>query len=177
MKSSLLVVAATVGTLGALAALAADATRPNVHELMKNVIAVQTQVVWDVGNTAQDDKGDPDPSKLKPADWAKAGAAAAKVRQASESLANAHSVLAAAPGQKIDGEGGPGGGFGAKQVQAAIDANPKLFQALAKALAGSMGDIEAAAKARDAKKLFDASGTLDQVCEDCHKKFWYPDSK
>lgn len=177
MKSSLLIVGAAVGCLGALAAFSAAPAAPNVHELMKNVIAVQTQVIWDVGNQAQDDKGDPDPTKLKPADWTKAAAAAAKARQAAETLANAPAVMAAAPGQKIDGEGGSSGGFGARQVQAAIDANPKAFQAFAKALAVSMGEVESAAKAKNARKLFDSSGQLDGICEDCHMKFWYPDQK
>jgi hypothetical protein len=31
---------------------------------MKNDVAVQTQVIWDVGNRAQDDQGNPDASKL-----------------------------------------------------------------------------------------------------------------
>lgn len=177
MKSSWLAVGSAVAVFGALAALAADASPPNLHDIMKNVVAVQTQVVWDVGNVAQDDKGDPDPSKLKAADWAKASAAAAKVRQAALTLASAPKVLAAAPGQKLDGEGGSGGGFNAKQVQAVIDANPKVFQGFATALASNMADIEAAAKAKDAKKLFDASGAIDQVCEDCHKQFWYPNQK
>jgi cytochrome c556 len=59
-------------------------------------------------------------------------------------------------------------------VQAAIDAQPARFRARSQALAASMDQIIAAAKARDAKKLFDVSGALDQVCEDCHMKFWYP---
>src|ERR1044071_5418459 len=84
----------------------APAGPPNLHNLMKNVVAVQTQVVWDVTNAAQDDKGDPDPKKMKPADWAKVAAAAGKVNDALQSLARADKVMAAAPGQKISGEGG-----------------------------------------------------------------------
>jgi cytochrome c556 len=33
----------------------------------------------------------------------------------------------------------------------------------------------AAAKNRDATKLMDAAGGLDQVCEACHIQFWYPE--
>ena len=36
----------------------------DLHDLMKNVVATQTQVIWDVGNRAQDDQGNPDASKL-----------------------------------------------------------------------------------------------------------------
>ena len=77
MKASLL---ALLGVLTLVAAHAADkaadkapatAGPPNLHELMKAVVAPQTQIVWDVGNNAQDADGAPDASKLKPTDWAK----------------------------------------------------------------------------------------------------------
>jgi hypothetical protein len=86
----------------------------DLHYLMKNVVAVQTQVIWDLGNRAQDDQGNPDASKLAAADWTKIMDAATKVRQASQTLARADHVLVAAPGVKIEGEGNPGA-LGAKQ--------------------------------------------------------------
>jgi cytochrome c556 len=175
MKSSVLLLAG--GLLIATAHAADPAPAPNLHELMKKVVAVQTQVIWDVGNNAQDDSGNPDPSKMKPADWTQVGAAAAKVKDAAQKLATASKVMAAAPGEKIDGEGGTPGAFGAKEVQKAIDANPKVFKAFATQLAGSMDELIVAAKAKNAKKLFDVSGRLDQECEGCHLQFWYPGEK
>jgi cytochrome c556 len=175
MKSSLFLLA---GGLLAASAYAADpAPAPNLHELMKNVVAIQTQVIWDVGNNAQDDSGNPDATKLKSSDWAKVAAAAGKVKDAAQKLATAPKVMAAAPGQKIDGEGGTPGAFGAKEVQKAIDANPKVFKAFATQLVGSMDELIAASKAKDARKLFDVSGGLDQECEGCHQQYWYPNDK
>ena len=169
--------ALTVVALLAAACEVHSATAPrDLHDLMKNDVAVQTQVIWDVGNRAQDDEGNPDASKLAADDWAKLTDAAGKVRQVARTLAHSEHILAAAPGVKIDGEGNPDAP-GAKQVQAALDANPKEFQALSQALATSMDQVVAAAKAKDAAKLFDVSGALDQVCEDCHVKFWYPEKK
>ena len=149
------------------------ASPPNLHDPMKNIVAVQTQVIWDVGNQAQDDQGNPDASKLAAGDWSKIVDAAGKVRQVAQTLAQSAHVIVAAPGEKIEGEGNADA-LGAKQVQAAIDAQPAEFRARSQALAVSMDQIIAAAKAKDAKKLFDVSGALDQVCEDCHMKFWYP---
>jgi cytochrome c556 len=148
----------------------------DLHDLMKNVVAVQTQAIWDVGNRAQDDQGTPDASKLAPADWSKLIDAAGKVRQVALTLARSEHVLAAAPGVKIDGEGNADAP-GARQVQAALDANPREFKSLSQALATSMDEVVAAAQAKDAARLFDVSGALDQVCEDCHVKFWYPQKK
>jgi hypothetical protein len=166
-----------VGGLLAASAYAADAPGPNLHDLMKNIVAVQTQVIWDVGNNAQDDKGNPDASKLKAADWSKAADAAGQVKAAALTLAKAPHVMAAAPGQKIDGEGKTPGAYGAKQVQKAIDANPKVLQAFAQQLSASMDELVVAARAKDAKKFFDVSGRLDEECEGCHTQFWYPDEK
>jgi hypothetical protein len=30
---------------------------------------------------------------------------------------------------------------------------------------------------RDVQKFSDLGGSLDEVCEACHKTFWYPDQK
>lgn len=169
--------ALAVAVLMAAACEVHSATAPrDLHDLMKNDVAVQTQVIWDVGNRAQDDQGNPDASKMSAADWTKIIEAAGKVRQASQTLAKADHVIAAAPGVKIEGEGNEGVA-GAKQVQAAIDKNPAEFRTRSQALATSMDQIVTAAKAKDAAKVFEVSGVLDQVCEDCHQKFWYPGQK
>lgn len=175
MKPSVFLLSSAL--LFATAFAAAPAPAPNLHDLMKNVVAVQTQVIWDVGNNAQDEKGNPDASKLKPADWSKAAGAAGKVKEAAQTLALAAHVMAAAPGQRIDGEGGTPGAYGAKQVQNAIDANPRVFKAFAQQLSTSMDEIVLAARVKDAAKFFDVSGRLDQECEGCHTQFWYPNEK
>jgi Cytochrome C''. len=165
--------------LGVIAMLAAASevhsatVSRDLHDLMKNVVATQTQVIWDVGNRAQDDQGNPDASKLAADDWSKLIDAAGKVRQVAQTLAQSEHILVAAAGVKIDGEG-TADARSAKQVQATMDANPKEFQALSQALVTSMDQVVGAAKAKDAAKVFDVSGALDQVCENCHVKFWYP---
>jgi hypothetical protein len=166
-------------TLGSIAMLVtayevhSAAASSDLHDLMKSVVAVQAQTVWDVSNEAQDDQGNPDASKLAAGDWTRIIKAAGEVRQAAQTLAHSDHVIAASPGVKIDGEGNPDTP-GAKQVQAAIDANPSAFRARSQELISSMDQIVAAAKAKDAAKLFDVSGSLDQVCEKCHQQFWYP---
>lgn len=163
------------GLLITCAMAAEPAATPNLHQLMKNVVATQTQAIWDVTNNAMDDNGEPDLTKLKPKDWARLAEAAVRVKAAAQNLASAPQVLAAAPGEKLEGEGGTSGGYGAKQVQEAMDANPKAFQAFAQQLNGSMDEIIAGVKAKNATKVFEVSNRLDQECEGCHKQFWYPD--
>jgi cytochrome c' len=165
-----------IGMLVAAYEVHSAAAPADVHDLMKNVVAVQTQVIWDVSNGAQDDKGNPDASKLTAADWNKIIDAAGKARQASLTLAKADHVIASAPGVKIEGEGNEGSAS-AKQVQAALDKNPAEFRTDSSALATTMEQIATAAKAKNAAKVFELSGNLDQVCENCHQKFWYPAQK
>src|SRR3954469_24227468 len=166
----------SIGMLVAAYEVHSAAAPADVHALMKDVVAVQTQVIWDISNAAQDDQGNPDASKMSAADWTKIIDAAGKVRQASQTLAKADHVIAAAPGVKLEGEGNEGVA-GAKQVQAALDKNPAEFRTRSQALATSMEQIATAAKAKDAAKVFEVAGVLDQVCEDCHQKFWYPGQK
>jgi hypothetical protein len=175
MKPSIYVLAGIALLAGAHEARSA-APPPNLHDLMKNVVAVQTQAIWDVGNQAQDDHGNPDATKLKAEDWSKVISAGGKVRQVSQTLVQTDHVVAVPPGAKLDDQTNPGA-LGAKEMQAAIDANPAEFRTLAQALSASMDQIVAAAKAKDAAKLFDVSGGLDQVCENCHLRFWYPEQK
>jgi cytochrome c556 len=176
MKSSLWTVGAAALCISAFAATPA-ATTPNLHDLMKKIVAVQAQVIWDVGNQAQDDEGNPDASKLKSADWTRIVTAGAQVRQVAQTLAKSDHIMASAPGQKIDGEGAAPEAPTAKQVQGYLDANPQVFRAFARALSGSMDQVVAAAQAKNVMKLAEVSGNLDQICEDCHVKFWYPNQQ
>jgi hypothetical protein len=176
MKSSLLIIGAAALCIPAFAATP-SAPSPNLHELMKKIVAIQAQVIWDVGNQAQDDEGNPDASRLKAADWTRIVTAGTQVRQVAQTLAKSDHVMASAPGQKIDGEGAAPEAPTAKQVQGYLDANPQAFRAFAQTLSGSMDQIVAAAQAKNVTKLAEASGNLDQICEDCHVKFWYPNQQ
>jgi cytochrome c556 len=161
------------GSIALLIAGARAAGVPNmVVPLMKDVVAPQANVLWDVGNRGMDDDGNPDISKLKPADWANLAKASQAMKDAATAMA-APGIKAAPAGFKLDGEGSPGVATVA-QIQAAIDKDPQGFVAHANALGKTADAFIAAAKAKDAKLLADASGGLDTVCEDCHMKYWYP---
>lgn len=145
----------------------------NLHELMKDV-AAQAQIVWDIGSGALDDEGNPDASKLKAADWDAIVTASGKGKNAAKTLVETKQLVVAAAGEKISGEENPGA-FNAKDVERTIAANPQAFNGFAQALQQSMDQIVAAARTHDAAKLADVSGALDQVCEQCHLQYWYPE--
>jgi len=161
------------GAMVATALLAMQADSLVLHPLMKDVVAAQAQVLWDIGNRAMDDSGNPSERNLMPADWPKLAAAAQAMKDASGKLATASRVVVAAPGDKIQDEGASGAATQA-QIQQFIDGDRAGFAQHARALADVSDEFAQAAKAKDAKKLFDASGKLDEICEGCHLKFWYP---
>lgn len=148
----------------------------HLHDLMKDIVSVQTQAIWDVGNHAQDADGNPDAAKIKPADWKRLIRAGLQVKQTAQFLTTTDHVTVASQGEAIEDEEDPGA-FNAQRVQSTIDANPAAFRAFAAALAASMDEVVTAAHAKDAAKLAEVSGRLDEVCESCHKQFWYPEAE
>jgi hypothetical protein len=172
MKKSLVLLFGS-GLLFTIACAGDTSRSADLQELMKEV-AVQAQVIWDVGAGAIDDEGNPDGSKLNAADWDSIVSAGGKGKNVAKSLVEAKQLVIAAPGQKISGEENPGA-FNAQDVEHAIAANPQAFSGFAQALEMSMDEIVNAARTRDAAKLFEVSGSLDQICEQCHLQFWYPE--
>jgi hypothetical protein len=162
--------------LGAMATTALIAVQGDglvLHPLMKDVVAAQAQVLWDVGNRAMDDNGNPSAKNLKPADWPKLAAAAQAMKDASSRLATASRIVVAGAGDKIQDEGSSGSATQA-QIQQFIDGDKAGFAQHARELADVADEFGRAAKAKDVKTLFNASGKLDEICEGCHLKFWYP---
>jgi hypothetical protein len=155
---------------------AAQAADPQLFllPLMKGTVAPQAQILWDVGNNALDDDGNASAAKLTASDWTKLAAAAQKIKTASLAVAETPRVLIAPPGVKLQDEGAPGQAT-SKQIQAFIDANPKDFAVRARELADVSDGFLKAAATKDAKTLAEASAKLDEVCEACHVKYWYPD--
>jgi cytochrome c556 len=142
--------------------------------LMKDTVAPQAQILWDIGNNALDDVGNASAAKMTASDWTKLGAAAQKMKNAAVAMAETPRIPIAPPGAKLQDEGAPGQAT-PKQIQAFIDANPTDFAAHARELTNVSDSFIKAAAAKDAKTLGEASARLDEVCEACHVKYWYPE--
>lgn len=103
------------------------------------------------------------------------------VRMKALQLAEAANLLmmpgrrVAHPGQHLDDEGTPGN-LSVDQAQVAIDANRDVFLGFAVALRNTAEQTLAAIDKRDVDAYLQAGGELDEVCEQCHLRFWYPGS-
>lgn len=153
------------------AALAEDDGTLYVRSAMKGEVNAATLELWDVGNYAMDDQGGLDPARMDDGLWARLEAAAGLLEKHSAHMATATTLKSALPGDMETEEGS----YSMADVQIYLDSDPETFRAMAKDLGDHASKITAAAKARDAAAAGLLVGEVDQVCEACHAKYWYPE--
>lgn len=78
--------------------------------------------------------------------------------------------------QKIEDQGTPGN-LSAEQSQKLIDENRSSFASFATALRTVGEQMLKAIDTKNPNDLMEAGAALDEVCEGCHLKFWYPGQK
>ena len=79
-------------------------------------------------------------------------------------------------GGSLEDHGTPGN-LTAAESEETIAKNREAFVAFSKALRDVGVSMLAAADTRNSQGIIDAGDTMDQVCEGCHLKFWYPGQK
>ena len=77
------------------------------------------------------------------------------------------------PGQQADDLGTPGY-LSIAQAQSAIDAERDIFLAYAAALRDTAVRAVSAVDQRNLDEFLEVGGQIDEACEQCHQKFWYP---
>lgn len=76
------------------------------------------------------------------------------------------------PGQKLEETGE--GDLTPEQAQLEIDKDRASFVSFAAALQTSSRKLLGAIDKRDTDMFLEAGGELDEACEACHTRFWYP---
>lgn len=79
-------------------------------------------------------------------------------------------------GRQLDDHGTPGN-LTLEQVEQAITADRASFVGFSQALHEVGEALVKAAEDKDVQTIMSAGETLDEVCESCHLKFWYPGQK
>nr|PZN64463.1 MAG: hypothetical protein DIU62_09830 [Pseudomonadota bacterium] len=154
----------------------ATASSPPIQEVMANAFTPQSNQLWEISGKVYDDEGNISAAMLSEEDWAALVKVATEMRAAATGLKDTANLQVAAPGVKLQGEEGPGA-LSATQIKALIDALPQEFAAEADRLIEVADGVLAAVQARDAEKLDELSGVLNEVCTSCHTKFWYPEQE
>lgn len=160
-----------IGICGA--AIAADAEETlYVRSEMLGAVNEATAALWDVGNNAMGENGDIDPRLMSEEAWDRIAAAAAILEASSRRMADAHTIKAALPGHELDEQPDA---YSMADVQRYIDEDPQMFRAMAQAMADHSAKVQAAAHSRQAGETSLLIGELDQICETCHVRYWYPE--
>jgi len=180
-----------IGTIGAVALLGcvlagcqnqgsaegeADASQGEalaVRTVMKEQVNPATLAIWDIGNNAMNDAGGIDAAKMDAAKWTTLAEQADRLAAAGRAMGAAQQLQAAAPGDTAVAEGE----VPMDAVQRALDADPEGFRQAGTAFAAHVDKLAAAARAQDAVAAGDLVAGMDQVCEACHAKYWYPEQQ
>jgi cytochrome c556 len=143
----------------------------DIRQAMIEGVNPAALAIWDVGNNATDDEGNPDPSKLDPAALARLREGAQMLETDSKFLAVAEHLRASGP--DLVGGRVPEGVASREQIQAAIDADPAGFRAYSRAMGGQAEMIRAAIEGGDRNAVADRVRSFDGACQACHENYWY----
>ena len=143
----------------------------DVRQAMIDGVNPAALAIWDVGNNAIDEQGQPDVSKLDVP-------ALARLREAAQTLGTYAELMGEARVLKASGPdlvGGrlPEGIASREQIQAAIDADPAGFRAYSKAMGAEADGILAAIQAGDRASVASRIASFDGACQSCHERYWY----
>ena len=162
---------------------AVEAPAPPVASALKPVASVidlmalidpAADFLWESVATISTEKGIEERHPRTDAEWAEVRLKALMVIEGANLLAVDGRRVAHA-GQKLSEAGGEGD-FTPEQSQAAVDADRGTFVAYAEAMRGAAELMLAAIEKRDTDGMLEQGGLLDETCEACHRKYWYPNS-
>ncbi len=146
----------------------------SVIELMSGTIAPTADLIWGAVGTEQGPKGPVDKKPTTDKDWA-------DLRQKVVLLAEAANLLAIEgravihPGQKLANPPGPGD-LAPEKAAEKIKAEWPAWLAFTQTLQNSALETLKKVDAKDVDGFVEAGGAIDEACEGCHKRFWYPDA-
>lgn len=161
---------------GAVTASAPAPARPfapaaSIQEIMQAIVDPSADAMWDSVSTDVDAKGSVEHQPRTPGEWQAVRRYAVALSEAANLLVQQRAV---AHGEGRLEDAHVDGINDAKQVRAAIDADPAAFAAHAQALHAAAREAVDAIDAHDAKRLLDAGERVDAACEACHSRYWYP---
>jgi cytochrome c551/c552 len=143
----------------------------SIQEIMKAVVEPASNGVWKPPASIADPTAKATPAQ-KDADWL-------AVRHAAVALSESANLLVmpgrktVAAGGKIQDEG-QAGNLPSAEIQKLIESDPAAFRKYAKALQDATLETMTAIDAKNADALIEKGGKIDEACEACHLKYWYP---
>ncbi len=156
-------------------AAAAAATSPykptaTFQEIMDSVVDFSADYIWQAVSTTVDKKGVHEKQPRTDEEWH-------EFRRRAVLLVESANLIAV-PGRKVahgDKAVEDGQPLEVALIQQRLDTGHDQLVGFADAMRDVSVKLVEAADKRDIAAITDLGGTLDEVCESCHKVFWYPD--
>jgi hypothetical protein len=146
-----------------------------VQDIMADMIDPAADFLWESVSSTETAAGIEEKQPRTDGEW-KAVRRQAIILTESANLLMMDGRHVAREGKALEDHGTPGN-LTAAESQQAIDANRAQFIAFAQALHDVGATMLKATDDRNPQAMVDAGDTMDQVCEGCHLKFWYPGQK
>jgi hypothetical protein len=154
-------------------ALLGTAQQTSIKDLMESIIDPSADALWGAVRTVVDREGVHETFPRTPEEWLEVRRAAVRIIEGANLLLMPGRE-AAPPGAKSET---PGVELEPAEITALIGKNRKKFDELAEALRLAGWEALRAADGKNAGLLMDVGGKMQDVCERCHKAFWYPNEK
>jgi hypothetical protein len=144
-----------------------------IRDVMQSLVMPQAETIWDAVSTAVTEKGVETKAPKNQEEWD-------MMRHAAVSVSEAMNLILM-PGRKVAKPGDqakdPTVELTPEQIQELIDKDRESWGKLAHELQTAMDDAIKAIDAKNPDALSNAGGGIDAACENCHKKYWYPNDK
>jgi hypothetical protein len=144
-----------------------------IKDIMESIIDPSADAIWGAVGTVVDEQGTHESLPKTPEEWLDLRRAAVRIVEGSNLLLMPGREAAPA-GTKSEA---PGVELEPDQIAALIKKNRKSFNAFAKALQALGVEVMRASESKDAGLVVEIGGRMENVCENCHQTFWYPQAK
>ena len=153
---------------------AALKTVAGVQDIMAYMVDPAADFLWASVSTTETAEGIEEKQPRSDEEWREVHKQAILLTEGANLLLIDRHV--AGEGRSLEDHGTPGN-LTAAESEEAIRNDRQTYAAFAIALRDIGEAFVAAADRRDPRAIIDAGDTMDQVCEGCHLKFWYPGQK
>lgn len=147
----------------------------SIQEVMQSIVDPNADALWESVSTTVTAQGEEEHRPRTPEQWRQLRHLALTLSEAGNLLA-IPGRLVAHPGQQLE-DHHVDATLKVHDIQARIDADPQAFAQFALALQAAAGESLAAIDKQDIDAFLRAGSRLDQACEACHQRYWYPDDR
>jgi hypothetical protein len=145
-------------------------TTGTIKDIMDSVVDPSADYLWESVATIVTKKGTEERKPRTEMEWKEVRRRAVALIEATNLLIM-DGRLVAKPGEKSEN---PGIELGPEEIKVLIDEDRASFIKFAHGLHDAGMKALAAIDKKDAEALSDSGETIDEACEQCHLKYWYP---